>query len=344
MTTYIIRRVLGFIPVLFGVMLFTFVLVREIPGGPFDTEKVLPPEVKANREAQYHLDWPISKQFVSYVFGDDVVAVVTGDPEAWEGTSRGVIRGDFGLSLQYRGQEVADIIATTLPISAQLGVLSLLFAMILGIPLGVIAALRQNTWIDYVATFTAVLFLSINNIVLAPLLIWILALTFPIFPVAGWGAKPPFILGFIPQASDWGIDFFRYAALPVFALGTAAAASIARLTRATLLQVIREDYIRTARAKGLKERTVVVVHALKNSLIPVVTILGPLFAALVTGTFVVEQFFGINGLGKHFVQSIGNRDYTLLLGVTLLYSAFLVAANLMVDISYAWLDPRIRYD
>lgn len=344
MTTYIIRRVLGFIPVLFGVMLFTFVLIRSIPGGPFDTEKQLPPQVKANITAQYHLDWPIGKQFLSYVMGDDVVAVVTGDPEAWNGTSKGIIRGDFGLSIQYRGQYVADIIATTLPTSAQLGFLAVLFAVFFGVPLGVIAALRQNTWIDYTATFWAVFFLSVSNIVLAPLLIWIFSLKLGWFPVAGWGAKPPYILGFIPRLESWNIDYFKYAALPVFALGTASAAGISRLTRATLLQVIREDYIRTARAKGLHERAVVVIHALKNSLIPVVTILGPIFAALVTGTFIIESFFGINGLGKHFVQSVSNRDYTVLLGVTLLYSSFLVVANLMVDISYAWLDPRIRYD
>jgi oligopeptide transport system permease protein len=344
MTTYIIRRILGFIPVLIGVMLFTFVLVRAIPGGPFDTEKKLPPQVLANREAQYHLDWPMWKQFLSYSLGDDVVAKVTGDPEAWEGSSRGVVRGDFGLSLQYKDQEVVDIIATSLPISAQLGFLAVLFAVIIGIPLGTIAALRQNTWIDYTATFTAVFFLSVSNIVLAPILIWIFALSLGWFPVAGWGSKPPYMLGFLPTISEWNLEYFQHAALPVFALGTAAAAAISRLTRGTLLQVIREDYIRTARAKGLHERSVVVIHALKNSLIPVVTILGPLFAALVTGTFIVESFFGINGLGKHFVQSVGNRDYTLLLGVTLLYSVFLLVANLMVDISYAWLDPRVRFD
>ena len=178
MTTYIIRRILGFIPVLFGVMLFTFVLIRAIPGGPFTTEKGMPPEVKANMEAKYHLDWPLGKQFLSYALGDDVVAVVTGDPEAWEGTSRGVIRGDFGLSLQYRGQSVTDIIKTTLPISAQLGVLALTFAVLIGVPLGTIAALRQNSWVDYTATFAAVFFLSISSIVLAPILIWIFALTF----------------------------------------------------------------------------------------------------------------------------------------------------------------------
>ena len=143
-------------------------MIRSIPGGPFDTEKGMPPQVKANIEAQYHLDWSMGKQFLSYVFGDDIVAIVTGDPEAWNGTSRGIIRGDFGISLQYRGQTVADIIKTTLPTSAQLGFLAVLFAVIIGVPLGVIAALRQNTWIDYTATFWAVFFLSVSNIVLAP--------------------------------------------------------------------------------------------------------------------------------------------------------------------------------
>jgi ABC-type dipeptide/oligopeptide/nickel transport system permease component len=304
----------------------------------------MPPQVKANVEAQYHLDWPMWKQFLSYAVGDDVVALVTGDPEAADGPARGIIRGDFGISLQFRGQTVMDIIGTTLPISAQLGLLAVLFAVAFGVPLGIIAALRQNTWIDYSATFLAVFFLSVSNIVLAPILIWIFALSLGWFPVAGWGSKTPFMLGFLPTPDEWGIDYFRHAILPVFALGTASAAIIARLTRGTLLQVIREDYIRTARAKGLRESAVIVVHALKNSLIPVVTVLGPIFAALVTGTFIIESFFGINGLGKHFVQSVTNRDYTLLLGVTLLYSVFLLVANLMVDISYAWLDPRVRFD
>ena len=344
MITYIIRRVLGFIPVILGVTLFTFVLVRAIPGGPFDTEKGLPPTVMANRMAQYHLDWSIGKQFLSYTLGDNVVAIVTGDEDARNGTSRGLIRGDFGMSTSYRNQSVTSIIATTLPTSAQLGIMSIALALFIGIPAGTFAALRQNTWIDYLSTFVAVLFLSIPNIVLAPLLIWLFALTLDWLPVAGWGAKPPYIMGFIPQIADWNIDYFKHAILPVFALGTASAAGIARLTRGSLLQVIREDYMRTARAKGLKERSIVVIHGLKNSLIPVVTILGPMFAALVTGTFIVEQFFGINGLGKHFVQSVGNRDYTLLMGVTLLYSVLLIVANLIVDISYAWLDPRIRFD
>ena len=338
MTTYIIRRVLGFIPVLFFVTLVTFILVRMIPGGPFDTagDRILPPQVVANIEAKYHLDWPMWKQFASYVLGDDILGE--------EGISRGLIRGDLGLSTQYRGQPVSELVAISLPVSMQLGFLALLLALIMGIPLGTIAALRQNSWIDYTATFVAVFFLSIPNMVLAPVLIWIFALKLNWLPVATWGSKPPYLLGFLPNFDQINIDLFRHAILPVLALGTASAAGITRLTRGSLLQVIREDYIRTARAKGLREQTVIVVHALKNGLIPVVTILGPMFAALVTGTFIVEQIFGINGMGKHFVQSIGNRDYPILLGVTLIYSFILIVANLLVDITYGWLDPRIRFD
>lgn len=338
MTRYIIRRILQFIPVLFTVALFTFVLMRAIPGGPFDFagDKSLPPQVVANIEAKYHLDWPLWKQFLSYLIGDDLLGE--------EGISRGVIRGDLGPSLRYRSQTVTDIIRTTMPVSFQLGIMALLLALSIGVPAGIIAALNQNTWLDYSSTFVAVIFLSVPNLVLAPLLIWIFALKLGWFPVATWGAKPPFLLGLFPQPADLDVDFFKHAILPVFALGTASSATIARLTRASLLQVVREDYIRTARAKGLREQAVIVIHALKNSLIPVVTVLGPLFAILVTGTFVVEQIFGINGMGKHFVQSVGNRDYQIITGVTLVYAVILIIANLLVDISYAWLDPRIRYD
>lgn len=338
MLRYIIRRILQFIPVLLAVTLFTFVLMRAIPGGPFDFagDKSLPPQVVANIEAKYHLDWPLWKQFLSYVVGDQMLGE--------EGASIGLIRGDLGPSLRYRGQSVNDIVATTLPISAQLGFMSLLLALFIGVPAGTMAALKHNTWIDYTSTFAAVVFISVPTLVLAPILIWIFALKLGWFPVATWGAKQPFFLGFLPSLNQMNLNFFKHAALPVFALGTSSAAGIARLTRASLLQVINEDYIRTARAKGLREQTVIVVHALKNSLIPVVTILGPAFATLVTGTFVVELIFGINGMGKHFVNSIGNRDYSVITGVTLVYAVILVIANLLVDISYAWLDPRIRFD
>ncbi len=338
MFRYVIRRILQFIPVLFAITLFTFVLMRAIPGGPFDFvgDKSLPPQVVANLEAKYHLDWPLWKQFVSYVIGDDFLGE--------EGTSLGVLRGDLGPSLRYRGQSVNDIIATTLPASAQLGFLSTILAIMIGIPVGTIAALNQNSWADYLSTFGAVFFLSVPNLVLAPLLIWIFALKLGWFPVVGWASRPPYFLGFLPRFDELNLNYLKHAAMPVFALGTSAAASIARLTRASLLQVISEDYIRTARAKGLRERVVIVVHALKNSLTPVVTIIGPLFAALMTGTFIVETIFGINGMGKHFVNSIGNRDYQIIMGVTLIYAVVLIIANLLVDISYAWLDPRIRFD
>jgi ABC-type dipeptide/oligopeptide/nickel transport system permease component len=339
MTRYIIRRILGFIPVLFTITLFTFVLMRAIPGGPFDFagDRALPPQVVANIEAKYHLDWPMWKQFLSFLVGDDVLGE--------EGTSRGVIRGDLGPSLRYRAQSVTDIVATTFPTSAQLGLLSVLLALIIGVPAGIIAALKQNTWLDYTSTFGAVVFLSVPNLVLAPILVWIFALALGWLPVAGWGSQPPYLLGFLPQVSEFfSWNYWSHAILPVFALGTSSAAGIARLTRASLLQVVREDYIRTARAKGLRERAVIIIHALKNSLIPVVTILGPMFAALVSGTFVVEQIFGINGMGKHFVQSVGNRDYNVIVGLTLLFGVLLVIANLLVDITYAVLDPRIRYD
>ena len=338
MLKYVVRRIYNFIPVLFMIALFTFVMMRAIPGGPFDFvgDKSLPPQVVANMERRYHMDWPLWKQFLSYLIGDDLLG--------GEGLSKGIIRGDLGPSLRYRSQSVNDIVAVTLPTSAQLGFLSLALALMIGVPAGVFAALKQNTWIDYTSTFAAVFFLSVPNLVLAPIMIWFFALRLGWFPVAGWGARPPYFLGIFPQFNQLFGEFWLYAAMPVFALGTSVSAGIARLTRGSLLQVIREDYIRTARAKGLKEQSVVVIHALKNSMIPVVTVLGPLFAGLLTGTFVVEQFFGINGMGKHFVQSIGNRDYQIITGVTMIYGVSLVVANLLVDITYAWLDPRIRFD
>jgi ABC-type dipeptide/oligopeptide/nickel transport system permease component len=345
MTRFIIRRILGFIPVLLTVALFTFVLVRAIPGGPFDFagDKALPPQITANIKAKYHLDWPVSMQFLSYLFGDDIVGKVFGGVYAeTAGTSRGLIRGDLGPSLRYRSQTVNDIVSGTFPISFQLGLLALAIGLIIGLPAGIIAALKQNTWLDYSATFVAVLGVSIPSMVLGPVFIWALSVKFGWLPAATWGTKPPFLLGFFPSNLDW--DFWSHAILPALALGTGMSASIARLTRASLLQVIREDYIRTARAKGLQERVVIVIHALKNSLIPVVTIIGPLFAAVVTGSFIVEQIFGIAGMGKHFVTSIGNRDYPLIMGATLVYTLILIVANLFVDIAYAWLDPRIRYD
>jgi ABC-type dipeptide/oligopeptide/nickel transport system permease component len=307
MTQYVARRFLSFIPVLFAVTIFTFVLVRVIPGGPFDRigDRTLPPEIVANLEATYHLDQPVWQQYLTYL---------------WE-----LAHFNLGPSFSYRTQTVNDIVGQSLPISAQLGAMSIALAVVIGIPAGCVAALKHNSTVDYGSTFVAILGASIPNLVLGPILIWLFALKLGWFPVARWEGP-------------------EYWVLPVFALGTAYSAAIARLTRGSVLQVMQEDYIRTARAKGLREAIVVGRHALKNSLIPVVTILGPMFAAVMTGTFTVEQIFGIPGLGKHFVTSIGNRDYPVVLGTTLLYALFLVVANLFVDITYAWLDPRIRYD
>ena len=222
------------------------------------------------------------------------------------------------------------------------GAARLLVAIVIGMPLGILAALKQNTVLDYMGMAVAIFGVSVPVIVLGPILVWLFGIALKWLPPTGWGAKPPYVLGFLPTHLGW--DYFKYAIMPSVALGLGSLAIIARLTRASLLQTVREDYIRTARAKGLHERTVITRHALKNSLIPVVTILGPLFAALVTGTFVTELIFGIPGMGKYFVTSITNRDYPVIMGTILLYAVFLVIANLIVDLTYAYLDPRIRYD
>lgn len=356
MAAYTIRRILWSIPVLLLLAFVIFSLMRLIPGGPFDFagDKSLPKSVVENLERRHHLDWPLGWQFSSYVLGDDVTGAICSalsfipgcedvQATAHYGVSEGLIRGDLGMAMKQRGRTVNDIVKESFPISFQLGIISITLAILIGIPFGILAALKQNTAYDYGSSFVSVLGLSIPNMVLGPLLIWIFPLTLGIFEVATWGAKPPFVLGVIPSnLFTW--DFWSHAVLPAVTLGTAFSAAIARLTRASLLQTIREDYIRTARAKGLQERSVVLAHALKNSLIPVITVIGPLLVIVVTGTFVVEQIFGIPGMGKHFVTSIGNRDYTLITGVSLIFALLLVLANLVVDLIYAWLDPRIHYN
>lgn len=363
MFAYVIRRILWSIPVLLLLAFAIFALMRAIPGGPFDFagDKKLPQAVTDNLKRRHHLEWPLGWQFSSYVLGDDVtgfickgLSFVPGcdqvEATASLGVSKGLIRGDLGMAMRLKGRTVNDLVGESFPVSFQLGVIALSLSVLIGLPAGIFAALKQNTWVDYLSSFIAIIGLSIPSLVLGPLLIWIFPLTlgqlyphiFGWIPISTWGAEPPFFLGLFP--TSFGGDFWSHALLPSIALGAAFSATIARLTRASLLQVIREDYIRTARAKGLHERTVVVIHALKNSLIPVVTVLGPLLAAVVTGTFVIERIFGIPGMGRHFVNSIGNRDYTVITGVTMFYAVLLVLANLCVDMVYAWLDPRIRYD
>lgn len=337
MGAFIIRRFLWMLLVLFAVSIVTFLLMHGVPGGPFDGDKKLPPEIIENINAKYNLNQPLYMQYLRYM-GDIVVPrIYTGEIAASQTTdylidiSLGIDTHfqwvNFGPSFKSKSRTVNDIFRDQLPVSAQLGIIAILISMSIGIPLGMIAALNHNRSLDYAAMGVAILGVSVPSIILGPFLVWIFGVNGVAgikLPVTGWGT---------PQA----------AIMPSLALGFASSALIARLTRASLLEVLHDDYIRTARAKGLAEKTVLGVHALKNAMIPVVTIIGPLFAALVTGTFVVETIFGIPGMGKYFIDSITNRDYPVIMGTTLLYAALLVIANLFVDLAYGWLDPRIRY-
>lgn len=351
MGRYIIRRLMWLVGVLFVVSLITFALMHSIPGGPFDKEKAVPEVIKANLNARYHLDEPLAVQYLLYIY-EVLVPQLSKTPPGVSMLDDGIVNikvgeslwlkwMNFGPSYASRNRTVNDIFRDNLPLSFQLGVMALGVSVAIGLPLGVMAALKQNTFIDYTGMGFAILGVSVPVIVLGPILIAVFGVVLGWLPPTGWGAGPPWTMGLFP--SELNLDYFRYACMPVVALGVGSAAVIARVSRASLLQVIREDYIRTARAKGLVERLVVTRHALKNSLIPVVTVLGPLFAALVTGTFVTELIFGLPGMGKYFVTSITNRDYPVIMGTILLYALCLVFANLVVDLVYAWLDPRIRY-
>ncbi len=351
MGRYIVRRIIYLFVVLLVLSAITFGLEHAVPGGPFDAEKALPPEIIANLEKRYHLDQPLLKQYESYL-SDVILPHFSTKPPAISRDEDYLVNikigsfwinwMNFGPSYASRTRTVNDIFRQQLPISFQLGIMALMIAILIGMPLGILAALKQNTILDYLGMSVAILGVSVPIIVLGPLFVWIFGVALKWLPPSGWGAKPPYVLGFLPSNLNW--EFFKYAIMPSFVLGFGSSAIIARLTRASLLQVVREDYIRTARAKGLQEPLVISRHALKNSLIPVVTVLGPMFAALVTGTFVTELVFAIPGMGRYFVTSISNRDYPVIMGTILLYAVFLVISNLVVDILYAYLDPRIRFD
>lgn len=351
MGRYIIRRLLYMVVVILVVSIITFGLMHAIPGGPFSREKALPAATIKVLEERYHLDDPLWKQYLDYI-NNVLVPHITTKPPSTSLEDDFMINVqvgsvwfkwmNFGPSFKSRSRTVNDIFRDNLPISAQLGVMALIVGLSIGMPLGIMAALKQNTFWDYLGMGISIMGVSVPVIVLGPIFVWLFGVALQWLPPTGWGARPPYVLGFLPSNLGWG--FFKFAIMPSVALGLGSSAIIARLTRATLLQTVREDYIRTARSKGLHERVVITRHALKNSMIPVVTILGPLFAALVTGTFVTELIFGIPGMGKYFVTSITNRDYPVIMGTILLYAVFLVIANLAVDIVYAYLDPRIRYD
>ncbi len=335
MGNYIIRRLLQMFLVLFIISLLTFATMRAVPGGPFASEKNLPPRAVAQLEAKYNLDEPLHMQYIHYM-GDIVIPRITENdltPSVLNdyliniplpGLDRTFRWMNFGPSYKSISQTVNDIIEDTLPVSTTLGIGALMVAIAIGIPAGIIAALNRNTRWDYVAMGVAMVGVSVPTIVSGPILRYVFGVQLKWLPPTGWG----------------GIE---HLIMPAFAMGFASSARLARLTRASLLQVLSEDYIRTARSKGLHERTVVGYHALKNAMIPVVTTLGPLFAFLITGSFVAELIFGIPGMGKFFVTSITNRDYPVIMGTTLLLATFVILANLIVDIMYVWLDPRIQY-
>jgi oligopeptide transport system permease protein len=303
MLTFLLRRLLHGLAVLWVVATLTFALLRLAPGGPFDSERRLPPEVLANIQAKYHLDEPFLRQYLRYLTG--------------------ILHGDFGPSYKYLDRDVNKIIADTLPTSALLGLLALLVAVILSFPTGLIAAYFRNSWIDRLALLAATLGISLPHFILGALLIWLFALQL------GW-----------LQAGRW--DNVASMILPTVTLSAAPAAYIAALLRSTLIENLSEDFIRTARAKGLRESVVLFKHALRNSLVPVLTVMGPLTAALLTGSFVVEYVFAIPGMGRFFITAVTDRDYPLIMGVTLVYTALLIAANLLVDLCYSYVDPRIR--
>ncbi len=300
---YLLRRLLSALVGLLIVVTVTFLFLHAIPGGPFQRDKVLPEAIRKNIEARYKLDQPLHLQYGDYLSH--------------------LIKGDLGPSYRYRGQGVSDIIKAGFPVSAQLGMVALLIALLLGVPAGLLAALHRNRFIDYLVGFFSTLGAAVPSFVIGTLLIYYLSYRWGLLPAARWGSP-------------------RQVIMPAIALAGLPTAFIARLTRDRLLEILGQDYIKTAVAKGLTRRRILWVHAIKNAIFPVVTYLGPLTAGILSGTFVVESIFAIPGLGQHFVTSIYNRDYTLTLGVTIFYSALLIFANLLVDLAYPLLDPRIR--
>ena len=302
MWAYFFKRLLQGVPVLLVVATVTFLLMHAVPGGPFDRDKKLPPEIMANIEAKYHLDKPVWQQYLLYL-GQ-------------------VVRGDLGPSYKYIGRDVSDIIRDTFPVSLTLGLCAVLVTLVLGIPAGVLSAARQNSVWDRTCIFIATLGISLPSFVLGALLILIFSHQLHLLPPALWEGP-------------------RHIILPALALGAGFAGYIARLTRSTILEVMATDYIRTARAKGLSETTVLIKHALRNSLSPIVSVMGPLTAGLITGSFVIEFIFSIPGMGNYFITAVTNRDYPLIMGVTLVYAVLIVLANIFVDMIYMKLDPRV---
>ena len=305
MLRYTLLRVLGAIPTLLLVVILAFLMVHAAPGGPFDDERVLPVDVAANIQAAYHLDEPLPAQFARYLSG--------------------LLHGDLGPSYRYRDYTVAELIGSGFPLSLRLGVLAMALALLVGISSGIVAALRQGSMLDRMVMFFAVTGISIPVFVVAPLLVLLFAVNLHWLP-AGWS----------------GASGAAKYILPVITLALPQIAYIARLTRASMIDVLGTDFIRTARAQGLGTKAIIRVHAFKPAIMPVLSYLGPAIAAILTGSVVVEEVFGIPGLGQFFVRGALNRDYTLVLGIVIFYATLIIALNLAVDLLYGVIDPRVR--
>ncbi len=303
MFAYLLKRLIGVVPTLALLLTLVFFVLRLAPGGPFDSERAFPPEVQAAIAQHYHLDQSIPAQFLLW--------------------TKDLLSGNMGESFQYLGQSVSGIIFTSLPYTLILGVLALLLSIIFGVPLGALGAWKQNSRFDRFAMFISNAGVSLPNFLVAGLLVLVFSYNLGWLPPALWEGPSSLIM-------------------PVITLGVRPVSLIARLTRASMIEVLSEDYIRTARGKGLSSQVILFKHALKNSCIPVITVLGPITANLVTGSFLVEIVFQLPGMGKHFVQAVLNRDYPLVMGVTLVYGVVLLMCNLLVDLAYTWIDPRIR--
>jgi oligopeptide transport system permease protein len=306
MLRHTLFRLLGLIPTLFMLITVAFLLMRVAPGGPFDSEMLQPPDIEANLKAKYHLDESLPEQYFRYL---GQVAVL-----------------DFGPSTQYKDWTVSELIAQGIPVSLTIGLAAMFLAFFVGTVLGITAALRQNTRVDYSLMGVAMLGISIPNFVIAPILILLLAVYAGWLPAGGW---------------DWSIASM---VLPVVTLSLPVTAYIARLTRASMIEVMHSNFIRSARAKGLSERQVIRRHALRPALLPVISFLGPATAGMISGSVVIERIFSIPGLGSYFVQGALNRDYTLVMGVVIFYGVAIILLNFLVDLIHAWLNPKVRYD
>ena len=307
MLRYIIRRLLVAIPTLLILVVICFLLMYSAPGGPFTSERPLPPQVLANIEAKYGLDQPLIKQMWTYVVG-----VVT--------------QFDFGPSFAYKDRDVNDVIAQGFPVTLTYGLISFVIATLVGVSLGIVAAIRHNTVLDYIAVGVTFSAQALPNFVMAPILVIIFTWQLGWLPGGGW------------NGGQW-----QYVVMPVIALSTSYMASIARITRSSMLEVLNSNFIRTARAKGLPTGSIIWRHAMKPAMMPVASYLGPAFVAMITGSVVIDIYFSTGGIGRSFVDSALNRDYAVMLGVTILYGALTIVFNLFTDVLYAWLDPKIRY-